>query len=77
MAKLPPKLSPDEIKRVVATAWDDPAPYVHTQMEHAISKGELVALMKRELSPTAYKQWAAKAKTAKAPTVKARFPFGR
>jgi len=77
MAKLAPRLSPEEAKRVVATAFDDPAPYVHTQMEHGISKGELVALMKRELTPNAYKQWAAKAKGVKAPTVKGKFPYGR
>lgn len=77
MAKIPPRLSPEEVKRVVATAWDDPPPYNKVLMEHAIAKGELVALMKRELTPPAYKLWAAKAKAAKAPTVKAKWPHGR
>lgn len=77
MAKLPPRLSPEEVKRVVATAWDDLPPYNKVLMEHAIARGELVQLMRRELSPTAYKQWAAKAKVAKAPTVKAKWPHGR
>ncbi len=77
MAKLPPRLSPEQRKAVVATAWDDLPPYSKVLMEHAISPGELVALMKRELTPAAYKLWAAKAKTAKAPTVKAKWPHGR
>ncbi|MET0520117.1 MAG: DUF2805 domain-containing protein [Burkholderiaceae bacterium] len=77
MAKLPPRLSPEETQRVVATAWDDLPPYSKVLMEHAISQGELVALMKRQLSPAAYKQWAAKAKGVKAPTVKAKWPHGR
>jgi uncharacterized protein (TIGR03643 family) len=77
MAKLPPRLSPEDVKRVVATAWDDLPPYNKVLMEHAISSGELVALMKRQLSPTAYKQWAARGKAAKAPTVKAKWPHGR
>ncbi|MDN3919101.1 DUF2805 domain-containing protein [Roseateles violae] len=77
MAKLPPRLSPEETQRVVATAWDDLPPYNRVLMEHGIGPGELVALMKRALSPAAYKQWAARAKAAKAPTVKARWPYGR
>jgi len=77
MAKLPPRLSPEEKKRVVATAWDDPPPYTKVLMEHAIDRGELVALMKRELTPAAYKLWAAKAKGVKAPTVKAKWPHGK
>ncbi len=77
MAKLAPNFSPDVVKRVVAAAWDEPSPYTGVQLEFAISKGELVALMKRELSSNAYKEWSARAKAIKAPTVKARFPYGR
>ena len=77
MAKLPPRLSPEEKKRVVATAWEDTPPYSKVMMEHAIGPGELVALMKRELTPAAYKLWAAKGKGAKKPTVKAKWPYGK
>ncbi|WP_077035153.1 DUF2805 domain-containing protein [Pelomonas sp. KK5] len=77
MAKLPPRLSPEEKKRVVATAWEDMPPYPKVQLEHSIGPGELVALMKRELTPAAYKLWAAKGKTAKKPTVKAKWPYGK
>ncbi len=77
MAKLPPRLSPEEKKRVVATAWDDLPPYNKVMMEHALGPGEVVALMRRELTPAAYKQWSTRAKGAKAPTVKAKWPHGK
>lgn len=77
MAKLPPRLSPELTQRVVAAAWDDQPPYNRVQLEHGIGPGELVALMKRALTPTAYKEWAARGKAAKAPTVKAKWPHGR
>lgn len=77
MAKPIPRLSPEEIQRIVKTAWDDTPPYNAVLMNHALGQGELVQLMKRELTPTAYKQWAAKAKGVKAPTVKAKWPHGR
>ncbi|HEY1091082.1 MAG TPA: DUF2805 domain-containing protein [Burkholderiaceae bacterium] len=77
MAKPIPKLSPEQIKAIVATAWDDLPPYHKVQLEHAIGPGELTALMKRELSSTAYKMWAARAKVAKKPTAKGTFPYGR
>jgi uncharacterized protein (TIGR03643 family) len=77
MAKLAPRLSPEVKKRVVAIAWDDEPPYHKVQLEHAISPAEINALMKRELTPSAYKQWAEKRKAAKAPTIKAKWPHGR
>jgi hypothetical protein len=46
-------------------------------MEHSIAQGELVQLMKREMTPVAYKLWAAKAKGVKAPTKKAVWPHGK
>ncbi len=77
MAKAPPRLSPDDLKRVIATAWDDTPPFNKVLLEHGIGHGQLVALLKRELTPTAYKLWAAKAKTAKGPTSRAKWPHGR
>ena len=77
MAKSAPKLSPDEIKRVIATAWEDKPPYSQVLREHGIGHGELVALLKRELTPAAYKLWAAKGKTAKGPVSKSTWPHGR
>jgi uncharacterized protein (TIGR03643 family) len=77
MAKAPPKLSPEDIQRVIATAWDDLPPYNKVLMEHGIGHGQLVALLKREMTPAAYKLWANKSKTAKGPTKRATWPHGR
>lgn len=77
MAKPIPRLTAEQIRLIVATAWDDPPPYSKTLMEHGIGKGELVQLMKREMTAVAYKLWVAKAKGVKAPTNKATWPHGR
>lgn len=77
MAKTAPRLSPEEIKRVIATAFDDVPPYGRVMLEHGIGHGELVALLKRELTPAAYKLWAARGKAAKKPTKKSTWPHGR
>jgi len=77
MAKTAPKLSPEEIKRVIATAWDDKPPFNRVLIEHGIGHGALVALLKRELTPAAYKLWAARSKTAKGPASRATWPHGR
>ena len=77
MAKTIPKLSAEQIKAVVATAWDDLPPYHKVQLEHGIGPGELTQLMKRELTGPAYKMWAARGKTAKKPSSKGTFPVGR
>ena len=77
MAKSAPKLSPDEIKRVIATAFEDAPPYNRVLRMHGIGHGELVALLKRELTPAAYKTWAARGKATKGATKKAVWPHGR
>lgn len=60
MAKPAPRLSPEETERVIATAWDDRPPF-HTVLRlHGLMPGQLVALLKRALSPSAYKLWQAR-----------------
>jgi uncharacterized protein (TIGR03643 family) len=77
MAKLIPRLSREQIAAVIKTAFDDIPPYNKVLMEHGLGQGELVQLMKRELSSSAYKLWAAQGKGVKAPTKKAQWPHGR
>ena len=77
MAKQIPRLSPDQIKSIIKTAFADRPPYQRVFVEHGLGQGELVALMKRELTPTAYKTWATQAKATKPATVKSTFPHGR
>lgn len=67
MAKPVPRLSPEEIQRVIATAWDDRPPFSAVLRAHGLSPGQLVALLKRELTPNAYKVWVARTKAPAAP----------
>jgi uncharacterized protein (TIGR03643 family) len=72
MAKPIPRLSADEIQRVIATAWDDHPPFDTVLARHGLTPGQLVQLLKRELTPSAYKLWVAR--SAGAPGSK---PAGR
>lgn len=60
MAKLPPRLSAEEIRSVMALAWDDRPPFAAVMTRHGISPGQVVALMRRELTPNAFKLWSAR-----------------
>lgn len=62
MAKPVPRLSADEIKQVIATAWDDKPPFNAVLRLHGIGAGQLVQLLKRELTPNAYRLWTARTK---------------
>ncbi|ALT78798.1 hypothetical protein AT984_18000 [Paucibacter sp. KCTC 42545] len=77
MAKPIPRLSADQVKRIVATAWEDVPPYNKVLMEHGLGPGELVQLMKRQLTSSAYKLWQANGKGVKAPTKKPVWPYGK
>jgi len=77
MAKPIPKLSPQQIQQVIATAFEDRPPYNRVLMEHGISQGALVQLLKRELTSAAYKLWVSKGKAVKPATVKSTWPHGR
>jgi uncharacterized protein (TIGR03643 family) len=67
MAKPIPRLNPAEIERVIATAWDDHPPFNAVLMAHGLTQGQLVQLLKRELTPTAYKLWMARSGGGKPP----------
>ena len=57
MAKPVPRMSPAEIQRVIATAWDDRPPFNAVLLRHGLNEGQLVVLLKRELTPNAFKLW--------------------
>ena len=57
MAKPVPRLTPAEAARIVATAWDDRPPYHRVLMAHGLTEGQLLQLMRRELTPSAFKLW--------------------
>ena len=60
MAKPVPRLTPAEIERVIATAWDDRPPFNAVLVAHGLTQGQVVQLLKRELTPSAYKTWVAR-----------------
>ena len=60
MAKPIPRLAPAEIERVIATAWDDRPPFNAVLISHGLTQGQLVQLLKRELTPNAFKLWTAR-----------------
>ena len=62
MAKPVPRLSAAEIASVIQTAWDDRPPFNAVLVSHGLTQGQLVQLLKRELTPTAYKLWAARSR---------------
>ncbi len=74
MAKPVPRLSPEEIQQVIAVAWDDRPPFNAVLQRHGLSPGQVVQLLKRELTPNAFKVW--KART-KAPVAAVRPPARR
>ena len=51
MAKPVPRLTPDDIQRVIATAWDDRPPFNAVLQKHGLSQRQVVALLNRELTP--------------------------
>jgi uncharacterized protein (TIGR03643 family) len=61
MAKPAPRLSVAEIARVIEIAWDDRPPFHAVLHSHGLGEGQVVALLKRELTPSAYKLWAQRA----------------
>lgn len=62
MAKPIPRLSPSDIAQIVDTAWHAPDPLTAVLYSHGLSEGQLVQLLRRELSPGAYKLWTQRVK---------------
>jgi uncharacterized protein (TIGR03643 family) len=63
MAKPVPRLTPAQIERIIATAWDDKPPFNAVLIEHGLTEGQLVQLLKRELTSNAYKVWVARTRS--------------
>ena len=74
MARPVPRLTPSEIERVIATAWDDHPPFNAVLAQHGLTAGQLVQLLKQQLTPNAYKVWVAR---SRGPVGPARAPARR
>jgi uncharacterized protein (TIGR03643 family) len=71
MAKTIPSISAEQIKRAIEVAWDDRPPFNQVLRECGLSHGQVVQLLKRELTPNAFKVWTARTKAARgAPTAR-------
>ena len=66
MARPVPKLSAAEIAQVIAVAWDDRPPFNAVLRSHGLSPGQVVQLLKRELTPNAFKLWTARTRASTA-----------
>ena len=62
MAKPVPRLTAAQIQEVIAVAWDDRPPFPAVLRSHGLSPGQVVQLLKRELTPNAFKVWTARTK---------------
>ena len=63
MARPVPRMTAAEIERVIATAWDDRPPYKAVLVGHGLTPGQMVQLLKRELTPNAFKVWTARTRS--------------
>lgn len=60
MARPLPRLTPTDIEAVIATAWDDRPPFHRVLAQHGLTEGQVVQLLKRQLTPNAFKVWKAR-----------------
>lgn len=60
MAKPVPRLTPAEIQQVIEIAWHAPSPFDAVLRSHGLSPGQVVQLLKRELTPNAFKLFMAR-----------------
>ncbi len=63
MARPVPRMTAAEIERVIATAWDDRPPYRAVLVDHGLTPGQMIQLLKRELTPNAFKVWTARTRS--------------
>ncbi len=54
------KLTPADVSRVVEMAWEDRTPFEAIAASYAWSEADVIRLMRRELSSSAFKRWRAR-----------------
>jgi uncharacterized protein (TIGR03643 family) len=50
-------LTSEEISRIIEIAWEDRTPFEAIRVQFGLGEPEVIALMRRELSPSAWKRW--------------------
>ncbi len=56
----PEDLSPEDIDRVIAMAWEDRTPFSAIEFQFGLTEAEVIKLMKRELKLNSWKRWRAR-----------------
>lgn len=72
MAKTIPRLSAEQIQHAIQVAWDDKPPYHRVLLQCGLSPGQMLQLLKRELTPNAFRLWKARSQGKPGPARGAR-----
>lgn len=54
------ELAPADVSRVVEMAWEDRTPFEAIAASYGLSESDVIRLMRRELSTSAFKRWRAR-----------------
>lgn len=65
-------LSPAEIDRIIAMAWEDRTPFEAIAFQFGLSEKEVIQLMKREMKLQNWKKWRARVQGRKTKHLKLR-----
>jgi uncharacterized protein (TIGR03643 family) len=52
--------TPEDISRIIEMAWEDRTPFEMIEKEYGLNNGEVIKLMRRELSRSSFKMWRAR-----------------
>ncbi len=55
-----PELTPADVSRVVEMAWEDRTPFEAIESTYGLSEPDVIQLMRKELSSSAFKRWRAR-----------------
>lgn len=50
-------LTPQDIDRIIEMAWEDRTPFDAIKLQFGLSEQEVIALMKREMKLSSWKNW--------------------
>jgi uncharacterized protein (TIGR03643 family) len=50
-------ISPEEIDRIVAMAWEDRTPFEAIYRQFGLPEKEVIVLMRKEMKPSSFKMW--------------------
>jgi uncharacterized protein (TIGR03643 family) len=53
-------LTPEEIDRIIAMAWEDRTPFGAIEYQFGLTEADVIKLMKRELKLGSWKRWRAR-----------------